>query len=387
MSLAFHKFHEGPIITLRWTTQTNLQSRVNIGVGARQHLVECLAQLKVGKRVLLLYPTALAATWGEELEQLLEKSGYQTNVLQMPDGEVGKSLECLSEIWDTLQLHCLDRTDTIVALGGGALTDLAGFAASTYLRGINLVLIPTTLLAQVDAAIGGKTGINLISGKNLAGTFYTPQAVIIDPAYLSSLPPRDFTSGLAEVIKYAFLENTIAGASEYKAGPRKFFDILSQSLPNINEDDSVEHIHPLLPGIITSCIKMKLATVAADLHEANLRRCLNLGHTLGHALEKVSDYKLSHGEAVSIGLVFATRLAVQKQLIDEPALDRLVGLLEDVSLPVEIPSEYDKHAISQSILHDKKRTGEKIKLILPKGEIGSVDYSYEIATSEITNCL
>jgi 3-dehydroquinate synthase len=387
MSLAFHKFHEGPIIRLRWTTQTDLQSRVAVGVGARQHLVECLAQLKVGKRVLLLYPSALAATWGEEIEKLLDQSDYQVSVLQMPDGEIGKSLECLSEIWDTLQLHCLDRTDTIVALGGGALTDLAGFAASTYLRGINLVLLPTTLLAQVDAAIGGKTGINLISGKNLAGTIYTPQAVIVDPAYLSTLPTRDFTSGLAEVIKYALLENTIAGASEYKIGPRRFFDILSESLPNINEEDSVEHIHPLLPGIITSCIKMKLATVAADLREANLRRCLNLGHTLGHALEKVSDYKLAHGEAVAIGLVFATRLAVKKNLIGEEALNRLTTLLEDVSLPLEIPGEYDKQAISQSMLHDKKRAGEKIKLILPKGEIGSVDYSYEIPTSEIAHCL
>jgi len=298
--------------------------------------------------------------------------------MEVPDGEAGKSIACLNDIWERLQALGFTRRDTILAVGGGALTDIGGFAAATYLRGINFIAVPTTVLAQVDAAIGGKTGINLKSGKNLAGAFYFASAIVVDTSLLATLSRRDFVSGLAEVIKYGMIEKTIANESEYTPGPKPLFPFLEECL-----DERFTYDHVALPGIITSCIKMKLSVVAKDPQENDLRRCLNLGHTLGHALEVASDFELSHGEAVAIGLVFATSVSIKRNKIDKEFLPRLTAVLERSGLPARAPASVSVEKIIAAMLHDKKRQAQAIKMVLPEAALGVVNYHADINVAEV----
>ncbi len=211
MTVSRHKTrHRGPVITMLWNTALEVKTRVAVGAGARTKLSGILAQINAGKRVLVMCQPTTANQWLREILSAIPSEDYQVTTLEVPDGETCKTTEWLLRVWEHLQERRFDRRDTIVALGGGSVTDLAGFAASTYLRGLNLVIVPTSLLAQVDAAIGGKTGINLPAGKNLAGTFFFPKAVLADPELLSTLPKKQFTSGLAEIIKYAMIEETVA---------------------------------------------------------------------------------------------------------------------------------------------------------------------------------
>jgi 3-dehydroquinate synthase len=286
-------------------------------------------------------------------------------------------------IWEHLQERRFDRRDTVVALGGGSVSDLAGFAASTYLRGLNLVLVPTSLLGQVDAAIGGKNAINLSSGKNLAGTFFFPKAVLADQELLSTLPQPQMVSGMGEVIKYGLIEETIAKNTDYERGPKPLLDVIEEVVA-----DSFEWDDPAISGIITSCIKMKLFAVGRDPQETTgLRRALNLGHTLGHAIEAVESYKVSHGEAVSIGLAFDMRLANSKKMISKSDMERVVTMLKAAGLPTEMPKEISKDKLVQAMTQDKKRDGDSIRWVLPSGKLGSVDYDLAIPLSEISKVL
>ncbi len=269
----------------------------------------------------------------------------------------------------------------MLALGGGAVTDIGGFAASTYLRGINFISIPTTLLAQVDAAIGGKTAVNFRSGKNLIGDYYFARAVIVDPETLATLPRGQFISGLAEVVKYALLEKTIAQETEYAIGPKPLLEVLENSIADLSWNN------PLLPGILIASIKMKLAVVAQDAHENGLRRCLNLGHTLGHALESISDFAISHGEGVAIGTAFALHMAVVRKRLNESDNHRALSLLQGAGLPIKMPSGITISILLDHLFRDKKREGEAIKMILPKVELGLVDYNEFIKREEIESSL
>ncbi|MBS1997524.1 MAG: 3-dehydroquinate synthase, partial [Cyanobacteria bacterium SZAS LIN-2] len=189
--------HRGTVITMNWSTALDVKTRVAVGSGARQKLTNVLAQIGAGRRVLIVCQPSTAVHWLRDIMATLPSEDFQVTTLEVPDGENAKTSEWLLRIWEHLEARGFDRQDTIVALGGGAVMDLAGFACSTYLRGLNLVLIPTSLLAQVDAAIGGKTAINLPTGKNLAGTFFFPKAVLADQEVLSTLPPKQLTCGLA----------------------------------------------------------------------------------------------------------------------------------------------------------------------------------------------
>lgn len=383
MTVAHHKVrHSGPVVSMLWKTSLKAHSRLMVGAGARQRLADVLGQLKVGKRVLVLYQPSISNRWLADLDAALFSKNYQVTALPAPDGEECKTVNFLSRVWNVLQQEGFGRQDTVVALGGGALCDLSGFAASTYLRGINLVLAPTTLLAQVDAAIGGKNGINLGAGKNLSGTFYFPQAVLIDPDFLSSLPPKQLTSGLAEIIKYALIEETVAEQSSYKKGPRPLLEVLEQNLSS-----SFAFDNPVMTGLLTSCIKMKLAVAAADPLEDNLRRCLNLGHTLGHALEKASNYELLHGQAVAIGLIFACQLSVKRNLISLDELDRLKRLVIQSGLPDKIPADIAADKLLEPMVHDKKRQDTVLKFVLPESHLGRVDFSVNIAVEDLPGLL
>lgn len=371
--------HIGPIININCSATNDVQTRIISGVGARHKLSDALAQMHAGSRVLVLCQPFAETHWLQELIGSLPAEKYQITTLTVPDGESCKTSEWLLNTWAHLQAERFDRQDTIVALGGGSLTDLAGFAASTYLRGINLILIPTTLLAQVDAAIGGKTGINLAHGKNLAGSIYFPHSVIVDADFLKSLPRRQLLSGLGEICKYALIEASVAEHTEYTLGPRTLLQVLDEfvtSEPN-GED-------PLLAGIISTCIKIKLSVVAKDPHEHGLRRCLNLGHTLAHALEKVTAYKLSHGEAVAIGLMADTALSVMQNRIDKQHLDSLEHLLCKTGLPTKIPLGCSGDELLAAMFYDKKRAGDDFKMALPQDRPGLLAMDVPVSIAELS---
>lgn len=383
MSSMRHKSrHRGPVITMLWNTTLEIKTRVAIGIGARQKLSSILAQIGSGKRVLVICQPSTAVHWLRDVLSVLPAEDYQVTTLEVPDGDACKTTDWLIRIWEHLQERRFDRRDTVVALGGGSVTDLAGFATSTYLRGLNLVLVPTSLLGQVDAAIGGKTAINLSGGKNLAGTFFFPKAVLADQEILSTLPESQFTSGIGEILKYAMIEDTVAKQTDYDVGPKHLLDVIESSLgTSLGYDD------PGLSGIISSCIKMKLFVVAKDPHEAALRRILNLGHTVGHAIESLTDYKVTHGEAVGIGLYFDTKLSVKQKRIGKEALDRVEELLAKAGLPNTLPTGVSKEKLVNAMMQDKKRDGQTIKLVLPQTKLGSVDYEVSVPLSELSKTL
>jgi 3-dehydroquinate synthase len=374
-----HKTAPSTPLNINWRTSFGVESKVTVGAGICKRAGYYLSQLNVGRNVLILKQPHLDRETLDAIVSDLEERGHDPNVMELPDGEACKSNATLLSVWQRLQKLGFTRQDTMLAIGGGAITDLAGFAASTYLRGINLVLVPTTLLAQVDAAIGGKTAINLDAGKNLAGTFYFPRTIVVDPETLQTLPRRQFVSGLAEVVKYGMLEKTIAAETEYKPGPIPLIDFLENSL---SKDFSPSD--PIMSGIIMSSIKMKLAVVAKDPHEDGLRRCLNLGHTVGHGVEKGSSYQLTHGEAVSIGLAFASQLAVKFKMLSEKDATRTITLLKNVELPTSIPSDLKLEAITEALFHDKKRSGKSFKMVIPNGDLGTVDYTKIVHADELT---
>lgn len=382
MTASRHKSHRGEALTLLWHTSLPQETKVFIGPEQIARLGSIVLQINAGANVLLLKQPTLEAVLLENILASLSEKNLNCVVMEIPDGEAGKSSTCLMAIWERLQELRFTRRDTILAVGGGALTDIAGFAASTYLRGLNFIAVPTTLLAQVDAAIGGKTGINLPTGKNLAGSFYFARAIVVDTSVLATLPRRDFVSGLGEIIKYGMIENTVAAASEYTAGPRSLFSFLEECL-----DDRFDSEHPALPGIITSCIKMKLSVVAKDPQEKDLRRSLNLGHTLGHGLEVATDFALSHGEAVAVGLVFATQLSIKRNKIEADQLSRLLALLQRAGLPQKLPPAISMERLMKAVLQDKKRDGSSIKMVLPEKTIGTVDYQADVSASDFESHL
>lgn len=371
--------HKGPVITMLWNTALEVRTRVAVGAGARTKLSGTLHQITAGKNVLVLCQPNTAVHWLRDVLSQLPSDEYRVTTLEVPDGESCKTVDWLVRIWEHLQERAFERTDTIVALGGGSVSDLAGFAASTYMRGLNLIVVPTSLLAQVDAAIGGKTAINLPAGKNLAGTFFFPRAVLADQEILATVPRSQLIAGVAEILKYALIEDTVAKQTDYEKGQKPLIDVLEKAVK-----DGFDIEDPLVSGLITSCIKMKLYIVARDPKEEGLRRVLNLGHTLGHALEKAGEFNLSHGASVGIGLIHATKLSVQQKRVKKLELERVKDILFTVGLPVEIPKGVSKDKLIEAMKHDKKREGEKINLVLPQKRLGTVDYEVSLPLSDLS---
>jgi 3-dehydroquinate synthase len=304
------------------------------------------AQLGTGAAAIVTNPT-VGELYLERVETSLRHAGYHVTVVKVPDGEEYKNQASLALIYDRLLEARLDRASPVVALGGGVIGDLAGFAAATLLRGVPFVQLPTTLLAQVDASVGGKTGINHAAGKNLIGAFYQPRLVLIDISTLKTLPRRQLLAGLAEVIKYGVILDA-----------ELFATIETQLDRVLSLDDD------LLRSVIQRCCTLKAIVVQRDEREADYRSILNFGHTLGHALEALTGYqRYLHGEAVAIGMAFAARLSFVRGYCNEETMQRIGQLLKRAGLPVEMPREFSTQQLTRVIESDKKVASGKIKFI------------------------
>ena len=335
-------------------------------------LGEYLTRLKLGKKILLLSNPEIFEHYGETALNSLKKSGFEVSVHLIPAGETNKTLEAIAKIYDTALEKRLERSSTMVALGGGVVGDMTGFAASSWLRGINFVQVPTTLLAMVDASIGGKTGVNHPQGKNLIGAFYQPRLVFIDPFVLKTLPEREFRAGMAEVIKYGIIWDA------------DLFEQLEQAKSLKNLADLPES---LLEMIITRSCQAKVDVVSQDEKESGIRAILNYGHTLGHAVESLTGYsQVNHGEAVAIGMVAAGKIAVKMGLWNEKDAQRQMVLIEKMGLPTQIPSYLDPNTIIDILQNDKKVKAGKVRFILPTA-IGKVIITDEVTTEILQSIL
>jgi 3-dehydroquinate synthase len=294
---------------------------VLVGAGVLREAADALPDLGRAARAFVVFDQAVAGLLAE-LEEALASAPLHTYPLAVPSGEAAKSMDVYGTLLHQLATQEAHRDDLVVALGGGSVGDLAGFVASTYMRGMRFAQVPTTLIAQVDAAVGGKTAVNLPEGKNLVGTFYQPIGVLCDVATLATLSDRDYRSGLAEVAKYA-LAMDVELLAQLEADPRP---VLARDLDT-------------LTALVTRCVSIKARTVAADERDAGERLFLNYGHTLGHALERLESFEgLSHGEAVAIGMVFAARLAEQRGLAQAGLATRTLRLLSSLGLEADGPS-------------------------------------------------
>lgn len=307
-------------------------------------------------RVCVVTDDTVHALYFERLSRSLTEAGYEVYPFIIPHGEGSKSTESLVALLEFCAEHRLTRTDALIALGGGVVGDLCGFAAAVYLRGVRFVQIPTTLLAMVDSSVGGKTAVDLRAGKNLAGAFHQPSLVICDCQTTETLSKEIFADGCAEVIKYGVIND------------HAFFDLLKGGIATQLEE------------VVAACVIHKREVVEADEFDRGARQLLNLGHTIGHAIEQCSDLAISHGSAVSIGMVIVMRAAIAMGLCPATDLDELTSLLTANGLPVDCP--YTADALAAVATADKKRAGDVISLVVPFGIGDSRLYKLPISSLE-----
>jgi 3-dehydroquinate synthase len=354
------------------TLSVNLGERsypIHVGDGILSAVGDLLHQAGLGGRVAVITNPTVAQLYLDTIHDSLSRAGFNVMPVLISDGEEHKNLKSLSVIYDRLIAERFDRRSCVLALGGGVIGDLAGFAAASFLRGIAYVQVPTTLLAQVDSSIGGKTGVNHQDGKNLIGAFYQPRLVLIDVAVLQSLPRRELIAGLAEVIKYGII-----------ADPA-LFQLLEGTIQKLIGLD-----HALLAQVIATSCAIKAKVVETDEREDDYRAVLNFGHTIGHALEAATAYrKYLHGEAIGIGMAQAAMISVQQCFCDQRSVERIRKLIKRAGLPLEIPREVSMQNLIQSMEVDKKAAGGKIKFVMCAG-IGKTRFHW-LSPSEILGAL
>lgn len=334
-------------------------------------LGQYMTKLNLGKKVLLVSSSIIEQHYGKRASTSLKSAGFEVAVCNLPAGEHYKTLASIQEIYNAAQENSLERSSTLVALGGGVVGDMTGFAAATWLRGINFVQVPTTLLAMVDAAIGGKTGVNY-QGKNLIGAFYQPKLVLIDPEALNTLPMREFRAGMAEVIKYGVIWDA------------ELFVQMEQS----DRLDQRRYLNAgLLQEILSRSCQAKADVVSKDEKEAGLRVILNYGHTIGHAIESVTEYcVVNHGEAVAIGMVAAGQLAVELQFWKHEAQERQLALIQKAGLPTKLPNGAGIEAILETLQTDKKVKAGRVHFVLPT-QIGAATVTDQVPADTIRQVL
>lgn len=321
------------------------------------------------ERVLVVTNTTVGELYGEQLLDVLNAGGYTPEILTLPDGERYKDIGTLQKIYDFLIENNFPRQSTIIALGGGVIGDIAGFAAATYMRGINFIQVPTSLLAMVDASVGGKVAVNHPLEKNLIGAFYQPKLVFINLEFLKTLPEEEFRCGYAEVIKYGVIRDG------------KFFEFLEDNTHNIFSLDK----DALLKVVTTSC-KIKADIVQQDEREAGIRAILNFGHTIGHAIESLTRYSVyKHGEAVAIGMIAAARISARLEMMDTAEVERIWELIRKAGLPYRFKN-IEPEDIVERIKKDKKVLGHKVRYILPR-RIGLVEIVSDVSPQLVIDVL
>ena len=344
---------------------------IHVGAGILAQLPEHCAGIGLRGRCVVITDRNVARRYGRKCVATLKAGGFQPILITVPPGEPAKSLKVVQSCYDQLAKHRIERKSFVVALGGGVVGDLAGFVAATYLRGVPLVQVATTLLAQVDSSVGGKVGVNLKAGKNLVGAFYQPRVVLCDIDALRTLPAREFRAGLAEVIKYGII---------YDAA---LFERLEADMDRLlaKEPD-------VLGAVVARCCEIKAEVVSQDETEGGLRAILNFGHTIGHAIEAISGYrKYLHGEAISIGQVAAARLSATHSGLAKSDVERVGALFNRAGLPTEIKLSRPKlHQLHKAMLLDKKVSEGEMKFVLAE-RIGKVHWGQSVPLSSIERVL
>jgi 3-dehydroquinate synthase len=317
----------------------DIMDRVGLITAVKNHADRCV----------IITDSHVNPLYGEMVKERLRETALPVDTVEIGAGESSKSLHTVLDVARQLVNLKVNRKSVLVALGGGVVGDVVGFIASIYMRSIPYVQIPTTLLAQVDSSVGGKTGVDLPEGKNLIGTFYQPKAVYIELSFLKTLSDKDFSNGLAEIIKYGII------------GDRNLFEFLE------HENKGIKKRSPaLMKSLVARSCKIKADIVETDEKELGLRRILNFGHTIGHALEAASCYALSHGEAVSIGMVGAAKISHRLNYLDNGSYRRIVDLIKDYGLPIKIPSGMDAAQIAAFMGTDKKAVAGQLHFVLIK---------------------
>lgn len=338
-----------------------------VGAGALGRLGDLTRRLK-GRSAMIVTDETVDRLYGERVQRLFEEAGFKTVRAPVPPGEETKSIEWFGRLCERAAEIPLDRKSCIVALGGGVVGDLAGFVAAAFLRGIELVQIPTTLLAMVDSAVGGKTGVNLPQGKNLVGAFYQPAFVVCDLDLLKTLPRREMAAGMAEVIKYGVIRDAA------------LFERLERDIEALISGDAAG-----LEAVVARCCEIKADVVSRDEREDGLRAILNFGHTAGHAVEQVTGYsRYLHGEAVAIGMVYAARLSARVLGLSEREVERITALVRRAGLPTVAP-ELNWAEIRRAMAVDKKGKGGTPRFVLARN-IGVVEYGMEVPEAVLEEC-
>jgi len=327
---------------------------IYIGLGILTELANILKKDYSFPKYIIVTDDIVKDLLGEDLQKILQDNGLDSDLIYFKNGETSKNLQTIEFLAKEMIKCKADRKSCIIALGGGVVGDVAGFLASIYMRGIPFIQIPTTLLAQVDSSVGGKTGVDIPEGKNLIGTFYQPRAVFIDIGVLGTLPVSQIKNGIAEVVKYGVIKST------------ELFDLL---------DNNSEEIFRLNPDIITQIVKksceIKAEVVISDEKEGDIRRILNFGHTLGHAIESLSCYTIQHGEAISIGMSLIGKISEKMAITNKEYFEKLLNLIKKLGLTTTIPENIATDDIISGIKSDKKAQAGRIFFVLMK-EIGEV---------------
>ncbi|MCX6005062.1 MAG: 3-dehydroquinate synthase [Chloroflexi bacterium] len=339
-----------------------------VGWNLLQQLARLLDEAGLRHEIVIITNPVIERLYGDALNQNLIHEGFKLSTLLVPDGEAQKTLAAAEQLYQKLADLRVERSTPILAVGGGVIGDLAGFVAATYMRGLPLVQIPTTLLAQVDSSVGGKVAVDSATIKNKIGAFYQPKLVATDIATLQTLPAVEFSNGLAEVIKYAVIIDKF------------FFTYLEENMEKLRARDE-----SCLEEVIFRSVKIKAGIVEKDEKDTGLRNILNFGHTIGHAVESASDFKIRHGEAVALGMLAAGKMSLKLGLFNEEELNRMKVLIQMAELPARMP-DLSFAQVLQALTHDKKIHNGRIRFVLPKS-IGEAFISDEVSLSLVEEVL
>jgi len=354
------------------TIQVALETRsysIRIGNGLLSQTGSLVKELQPSQNTVVISSKTILSLHGEWLFRSLRRAGLEAEPVIIPEGERYKTLATVEKIYRALSRLHANRKTLLIAFGGGVIGDVAGFAAASYLRGLPYVQVPTTLLAQIDSSIGGKTGVNLPSGKNLVGAFHQPRAVIVDPLLLSTLPPRELRSGLYEALKYGVIRST------------ELLELVEKKHTRFPRRDKQS-----LERMITECARIKAEIVSQDETESELRMVLNYGHTLGHALEAATQYKtFTHGEAIAHGMIMANQLAEQLNGLDASEAARINTSIQGIA-PLPRPRQLRWAEVYRHMLSDKKFVDQKFRFVLPR-RVGQVDIVKDVPKSAVQSVL